>query len=43
MATTGKSGLVIAVSKGRILREALPLLASAGIRPVDDPQRNRAS
>lgn len=29
--------LTIAVSKGRIYEEALPLLAEAGIIPVDDP------
>ncbi len=34
-------GLVIAVSKGRILREALPLLAAAGIVPVEDPYESR--
>jgi ATP phosphoribosyltransferase len=33
--------LTIAVSKGRIYEEALPLLASAGIRPVDDPKTSR--
>ena len=31
----------IALSKGRILEEALPLLARAGIRPKDDPERSR--
>lgn len=31
----------IAVSKGRILREALPLLAHAGIAPLDDPESSR--
>jgi ATP phosphoribosyltransferase len=36
-----ESGLVIAVSKGRILREALPLLAAAGISPVEDPDVSR--
>ena len=35
------SGLVVAVSKGRILREALPLLAAAGIVPHDDPDGSR--
>jgi ATP phosphoribosyltransferase len=29
--------LTIAVSKGRIYEEALPLLAEAGITPIDDP------
>lgn len=34
-------GLVIAVSKGRILREALPLLADAGIVPSEEPDESR--
>lgn len=33
--------LTIAVSKGRIFSEALPLLAQAGVVPVDDPARSR--
>ena len=33
--------LKVAVSKGRILREALPLLAQAGIVPIDDPNESR--
>ncbi|MEW6354436.1 MAG: ATP phosphoribosyltransferase [Pseudomonadota bacterium] len=33
--------LTIALSKGRIFDEALPLLAHAGITPKDDPQRSR--
>jgi ATP phosphoribosyltransferase len=33
--------LTIAVSKGRIFEEALPLLAEAGITPVDDPKTCR--
>jgi ATP phosphoribosyltransferase len=33
--------LTIAVSKGRIYEDALPLLASAGIAPVDDPNTSR--
>ncbi|MBU2568479.1 MAG: ATP phosphoribosyltransferase [Gammaproteobacteria bacterium] len=33
--------LTIAVSKGRIYEEALPLLEEAGIRPVDDPKISR--
>lgn len=33
--------LTIAVSKGRIYKDALPLLASAGIEPVDDPETSR--
>ncbi len=34
-------GLTIALSKGRILKESLPLLARAGIVPVDDPDTSR--
>jgi len=33
--------LTIAVSKGRIYREALPLLARAGIVPEEDPETSR--
>jgi ATP phosphoribosyltransferase len=33
--------LTIALSKGRILKESLPLLAAAGISPVDDPDKSR--
>jgi len=33
--------LTIAVSKGRIYDEAIPLLAEAGITPIDDPQKSR--
>ena len=33
--------LTIAVSKGRIYDEALPLLAEAGISPIDDPNKCR--
>jgi ATP phosphoribosyltransferase len=35
------SALTIALSKGRIFRETLPLLAAAGIEPVDDPDTSR--
>jgi len=31
----------IALSKGRILEETLPLLARAGLRPNEDPERSR--
>ncbi|MCG6873053.1 MAG: ATP phosphoribosyltransferase [Gammaproteobacteria bacterium] len=31
----------LAVAKGRILNESLPLLAAAGIRPSEDPQKSR--
>lgn len=33
--------LTIAISKGRIYRESLPLLARAGIHPLDDPDTTR--
>ncbi|MFZ2726838.1 MAG: ATP phosphoribosyltransferase [Methylococcaceae bacterium] len=33
--------LTIAVSKGRIYEDALPLLASAGIEPTDNPETSR--
>ena len=33
--------ITIAVSKGRIFKEALPLLRGAGIEPVDDPDTSR--
>ncbi|MEX2480163.1 MAG: ATP phosphoribosyltransferase [Gammaproteobacteria bacterium] len=33
--------LVIAVSKGRILSDAIPLLARIGIEPRDDPETSR--
>ncbi len=33
--------LTIALSKGRIFKEALPLLAHAGIEPIDDPETSR--
>jgi ATP phosphoribosyltransferase len=33
--------LTIAISKGRIYSEALPLLDAAGIRPQDDPESSR--
>jgi ATP phosphoribosyltransferase len=33
--------LTIALSKGRIYKETLPLLAQAGIKPVDDPDTSR--
>jgi len=33
--------LTIALSKGRIYKDTLPLLAHAGIRPVDDPDTSR--
>ena len=33
--------LTIALSKGRILEDTLPLLAHAGIEPTDDPDKSR--
>lgn len=36
-----REGLTIALSKGRIFREALPLLARAGITPAEDPESSR--
>ena len=33
--------LTIAVSKGRIYEEALPLLEQSGITPIDDPKKSR--
>ncbi len=35
------NALTIALSKGRIFKETLPLLAHAGIEPVDDPETSR--
>ncbi len=35
------SGIAIALSKGRILAETLPLLAAAGIVPFEDPETSR--
>lgn len=35
------SGITIALSKGRIFEETLPLLAAAGIEPSDDPETSR--
>jgi ATP phosphoribosyltransferase len=34
-------GLTIALNRGRILEECLPLLARAGIEPAEDPQKSR--
>jgi len=36
-----REGLTIALSKGRIFKEALPLLARAGITPAEDPESSR--
>ena len=35
------NALTIALSKGRIFKETLPLLSAAGIVPVDDPETSR--
>lgn len=35
------ASLTIALSKGRIFKETLPLLAHAGIQPLDDPETSR--
>lgn len=35
------TGLTIALSKGRIFEETLPLLAAAGIVPSEDPEKSR--
>lgn len=35
------TGITIALSKGRIFEETLPLLAAAGIAPADDPETSR--
>lgn len=36
-----KPTLTIAISKGRIFEDAMPLLAAAGIRPTVDPDKSR--
>ncbi|MFI9651342.1 ATP phosphoribosyltransferase [Guyparkeria halopsychrophila] len=33
--------IVVALSKGRIFQETLPLLASVGIEPLEDPDKSR--
>lgn len=38
---TDGSGLTVALTRGRILKECLPLLAAAGIRPEEDPGSSR--
>ena len=35
------TGLTIALSKGRLIDEALPLLARAGLAPLEDPETSR--
>lgn len=36
-----QEGITLALSKGRIFEETLPLLAAAGIEPTDDPETSR--
>lgn len=36
-----KPTLTIAISKGRIFEDAMPLLAAAGVRPTVDPDKSR--
>lgn len=38
---TFEKPITIALSKGRIFKQTLPLLAHAGIEPADDPETNR--
>jgi ATP phosphoribosyltransferase len=40
-ATRPVSGITLALSKGRILDETLPLLQAAGIAPAEDPETSR--
>ncbi|MGB0127340.1 MAG: ATP phosphoribosyltransferase [Rhodocyclaceae bacterium] len=35
------NGITLALSKGRIFEETLPLLAAAGVVPADDPEKSR--
>jgi len=39
--TTGNKMITIALSKGRIFDETVPLLAAAGITPLEDPESSR--
>ncbi len=39
--TCMNTGITIALSKGRILEETLPLLEAAGILPTEDPESSR--
>ena len=41
VSTSPAEGITIALSKGRILKQTLPLLAQAGIAPVDDIDDSR--
>jgi ATP phosphoribosyltransferase len=40
-ADSDNNSLIIALSKGRIFKETVPLLAHAGIEPSDDPENSR--
>lgn len=40
-ANTNTQGIIIALSKGRILNDTLPLLREAGIDLLDDPEKSR--
>lgn len=39
--SSNNCGITIALSKGRILEETLPLLEAAGILPMEDPESSR--
>ena len=39
--SSNNCGITIALSKGRILEETLPLLEAAGILPTEDPESSR--
>ena len=41
MSQTSTNSLTIALTKGRILEETLPLLAAAGIEPLEDMEKSR--
>ena len=41
MTIAGKPALTLALSKGRIFDETLPLLKAAGIEPLEDPEKSR--
>jgi ATP phosphoribosyltransferase len=41
MQAMDKTKLTLALTKGRILRETLPLLARAGIEPLEDMSASR--
>ncbi|MDH5258862.1 MAG: ATP phosphoribosyltransferase, partial [Gammaproteobacteria bacterium] len=41
MSTQTTKQLTIALSKGRIFKDTLPLLKHAGIEPIDDPETSR--